>query len=100
MYVQRDHRCELVDGTMTIVPSLNFIPWNVFGFINNTIDEISTPFSGPRSNYEGVAPKAEYMDAQQAFYFRYVKDHGIMVETIFFAKWSINFFWTCVCSTS
>jgi hypothetical protein len=64
MYVQHDHRRELVDGTMTIVPGLNFMPWDVFGFIDDTIDEILTPFSGPRGDYEGAARKSDYTDAQ------------------------------------
>jgi len=81
-YVQRDHQRELVDGTMTIVPGINFMPWDVFGFIDDSIDCISTPFSGPRGDYSGAARKAEYADAQQAFYSGYVKDHGIKVETI------------------
>jgi hypothetical protein len=68
---------------MTIVPGLNFMPWDVFGFINKTIDKILTLFSGLHGDYEGAARKAEYTDTQQAFYSGYVKDHGIKVETIF-----------------
>ena len=81
-YVQRDHQRELVNGTMTIVPGINFMPWDVFGFIDDSMDRILTPFSGPRGDYEGAARKAEYADAQQAFYSGYIKDHGIKVETI------------------
>ena len=40
-YVQRDHQRELVDGTMTIVPGINFLPWDVFAFIDDSIDRIS-----------------------------------------------------------
>jgi hypothetical protein len=83
-----------------IVPGFNFIPWDVFRFIDNRIDKILTPFSGPNGNYEDATRKAEYADAQQAFYFGYVKDHGIKVETIFFAKWYLNSFRTRDCSTS
>jgi hypothetical protein len=77
-YVQRDHLHELVDGTMTIIPGINFMPWNVFAFIDDSIDHISTPFSGPHGDYE-----AEYTDAQQAFYTGYIKAHRIKVETVF-----------------
>jgi hypothetical protein len=83
MYVQHNHRHGLVDGTMTIVPGLNFMPWDEFRFIDNMIDKISSPFSGPRGNYEDAARKAEYADAQQPFYSGYVKDHGIKADTIF-----------------
>jgi hypothetical protein len=82
-YVQRNHQRELIDGTMMIVPGINFMPWDIFGFIDDTIDRILTPFSGPCGNYEGAAHRAEYADAQQAFYSDYVKDHRIKVETIF-----------------
>ena len=81
-YVQRDHQRELVDGTMTIVPGLNHLPWDVFGFIDDSIDKISTPCSGPRGDYEGAARKPEYADAQQAFYSGYTKAHGIKIESI------------------
>ncbi len=47
-YVQREHLHELVDGTMTIVSGINFMPWDVFAFIDDSIDRISTPFSSPR----------------------------------------------------
>jgi hypothetical protein len=43
-YVQHDHLHELVDGTVTIVPGINFMPWDVFAFIDDSIDRISTPF--------------------------------------------------------
>ena len=82
-YVKRDRFRELPDGTMTLVPGINFLPWDVFGFIDDSIDRISTPFSGPRGDYEGAGRKAEYADSQQAFYSGYIKDHGLKVETVF-----------------
>ena len=68
---------------MTIIPGINFMPWDVFAFIDDSIDRISTPFSGLRGDYEGAARRAEYADAQQAFYTGYIKAHGIKVETVF-----------------
>ena len=82
-YVQQDHLRKLIDRTMPIVPGINFMPWDVFAFIDDSIDCISTPFSGPQVDYEGAAHKAEYADAQQAFYTGYIKAHGIKVETVF-----------------
>jgi len=83
-YLQHDHLHELVDGMMTIVlPGINFMPWDVFALIDDSIDCISTPFSGPRGDYKGAACRAEYTDAKQAFYMGYIKVHGIMVETVF-----------------
>ncbi len=43
-YVHRNHQCKLVDGTMTIVPGLNIMQWDMFRFIDDSIDCISTPF--------------------------------------------------------
>jgi hypothetical protein len=33
-YVQRDHQRELINGTMMIAPGINFMPWDIFGFID------------------------------------------------------------------
>jgi hypothetical protein len=52
--MQRDHLRELDDGTMTIVPGINFLPWDVFAFIDDSIDRISTPSSGPRELCTGL----------------------------------------------
>ncbi len=81
-YVQRNHLCK-IDGTMRIAPGINFMPWDIFAFINDSINRISTPFSGPRGDYEGAARRAEYANAQQSFYTGYIKAHGIKVETVF-----------------
>jgi hypothetical protein len=78
-YVQRNQQQELVDGTMMIAPSLNYMPWNVFGFIDDLVNCISTPFSGPRRDYEGATCKVKYANVQQVFYLRYAKDQGIKV---------------------
>jgi hypothetical protein len=82
-YVQRKHLCKLDDGTMTILPGINIKPWDVFVFIDDSIDCISTPFSGPRGDYEGAVRRAQFADAQQAFYTGYIKGHGIKVKTVF-----------------
>jgi hypothetical protein len=82
-YVQCNHLRELVDGTMTIVPGINFLPWDILAFIDDSIDHILTPFSGPYGDYEGAVRRAEHANAQQAFYKAYIKGHGIKVETVF-----------------
>jgi len=45
-YVQRDHLRELVDGTMTIVPGINFLLWDVFAFIDDCMIASPPPFLG------------------------------------------------------
>jgi hypothetical protein len=82
-YVQRDHQRELIDGMITIIPGINFLPWDVFGFIDDSIDRICTTLSGPRGDYEGAARKEEYADSQQAIFTVYIHAHGIKVETMF-----------------
>jgi hypothetical protein len=81
--VQCNHLRKLDDGTMTIVPGINILPWDVLAFIYASIDCISTPFSSPRGDYEGAAHRAECANVQQAFYTGYIKGHGIKVKTLF-----------------
>jgi hypothetical protein len=84
---QRSKRRELVapdenGNTWIEIPGLLHLPFDVIGFIDDSIDRCSTPMSGPRGDYEGAARKAAYEDAQRAFYTGYKKFHGIKVEAI------------------
>ena len=82
-FVQRDRIYHNHDGTASIVQGLSHLPFNVFGFIDDTIDRISTPFSGLDGDYVGAPRKFEYQDAQQSVFTGYKKLHGIKVETIY-----------------
>mmetsp|Transcript_21584 Transcript_21584/g.33391 ORF Transcript_21584/g.33391 Transcript_21584/m.33391 type:complete len:504 (+) Transcript_21584:121-1632(+) len=62
---------------------LAFLPFDIFGFIDCSIDRINRPFSGPAGDYEGAGRKPEYPAAQRAFYTGFKKLHGIKVETVF-----------------
>jgi len=62
---------------------LAFLPFDIFGFIDCSIDRINRPFSGPAGDYEGAGQKPEYPVAQRAFYTGFKKLHGIKVETVF-----------------
>ena len=44
-----DHR-----GNTTLVPGLSELPFNICGFIDNTIGQILVPFSDPGGDYEGA----------------------------------------------
>lgn len=84
---QRTKLQELVEpdengNTWVEIPGLLHLPFDIVGFIDNSIDRCSTPMSGPCGDYEGAVRKAEYHDAQQAFYTGYKKFHGIKVEEI------------------
>ena len=51
-------------------------------FIDDTIDRVSTPFSGPRGDYAGAGRKEEYAETHRTLYIGYKKVHGIKMETI------------------
>jgi len=82
-FVQKDRARENLDGSYDIIPGIEFLPWDIFGFIDDSLDDGCTPFSGPRGDYEGAARKEEYAETQEAFYSGYQKFHGVKVETCF-----------------
>ena len=59
------------------------LPWNIFGFIDCSIEQIAVPFLGPWGDYKGTAQRPEYADAQQVFYSGYWKYHSIKIESVF-----------------
>ena len=61
---------------------LHFLPFDIFGFIDCSIDKICRPFSGPDGDYEGAPQKEQYDRTQRAFYMGYKKCHSIKVETV------------------
>ena len=71
-----------MDGDFRLIPGLRFLPWDIFGFIDCSIDQISTPFSGPRGDYEGAARQVEFPDGQRAYYSGYTHYHGYKVLTV------------------
>ena len=71
-----------VDGTIVEVEGLNFLPFDIFGFIDCSINRICRPFSGPDGDYVGAPRKEQYARTPRAFYTGYKKCHGIKVETV------------------
>ena len=71
-----------LDGSWSWVEGLEFLPLDIIGFIDNSIDQTCVPCSDPRGDYLGAARKAEYDEMQRAFYTGYKKFHGIKYETI------------------
>ena len=65
-----EYNKENVDGRWSRVRGLRFLPFDIVGFPDNTIDPISQPFSGPRGNYSGAARKSKWEEAQRAVYTR------------------------------
>ena len=81
-YVQRDRHFEDLEGAWTFIPGLQFLPWDIFGFIDDTMYRSCAPFSGPRGDYAGAARKEVYDDAQRALYTGYKKFHGLKLQTV------------------
>ena len=71
------------NGTIQYTSGLDFLPFDLFGFIDCSIDAICSPFSGPAGDFEGCGRKPEHDIIQRAFYTGYKKLHGIKVETVF-----------------
>ena len=67
-FFQWERHVEQLDGLYDIIPGLEFLPWDVFGFIDDSIYKISKPFSGPRGDYVGAAQKEEFDKSQRALY--------------------------------
>ena len=79
--MQDDIRHNIYGATIE-VEGLNFLPFDIFGFINCSIDTICRPFSGPDGDYTCTPRKEQYACTQRAFYIGYKKCHGIKVETV------------------
>ena len=77
--VQQGYKKDNHDGTYDYTSDLSFLPFNIFGFIDCSIDKICRPFSGPAGDYEGAGRKENYTDTQRAFYTGYKRLHGIKV---------------------
>ncbi len=73
------------NGDIIEYPGLDHLPdeYRIIGFIDDSIDRISTPFSGPAGDYEGAPRRYQYESAQRAVYSGYKHCHGIKVETVF-----------------
>ena len=83
-YCQKDWLYIDFQGNATLVPGLTELPFNICGFIDDTIDPILVPFSGPDGDYEGAPRRPQYILAQESVYTGYKKMHGHKMETVFF----------------
>ena len=81
-YAMKDRLRQELDGSFRTYPGLRFLPRDIVGFIDCTIDRCSTPLSGPRGNFVGAARKADFDDAQRAVYTGHKKLHGTKFEGI------------------
>ena len=83
-YCQEDRLYIDHQGNQTLVPGLNELPFSICGFIDDTIDSILIPFSGPDGDYEGAPCQPQYIYAQELVYLGYKKVHGHKMESFIF----------------
>ena len=60
-YCQKDRLYVDHQGNQTLVPGLNELPFSICGFIDDTIDSILVPFSGPDGDYQGAPRWPQYI---------------------------------------
>ena len=82
-FCQKDRWYHDHQGNATFIPGLDALPYNIFGWIDDSIDRVQVPYSGPDGDYEGAPCQAQYIDAQESVYSGWKKLHGIKVETVF-----------------
>jgi len=81
-YCQKDWWYHNQQGNVTWVPGLENLPYNIFGWIDDSIDRIGVPFLGPAGNFIGAPCRVQYINAQESVYSGWKKMHGIKVETV------------------
>jgi hypothetical protein len=64
------------------VPGLEKLPYNIFGWIDESIKEIGVPFLGPAGNFIGAPHQVQYIDPKESLYSGWKKLHGSKVETV------------------
>lgn len=82
-YVQKDKVYYDNAGNRLDVQGLAHLPFNIFGFIDDSIEKIQVPYSGPEGDYEGAPRREQYMNGQEAVYSGWKKIHGIKNETVY-----------------
>ena len=91
-FCQKDQWYHDHQGNATFIPGLDALPYNIFGWIDDSIDRVQVPYSGPDGDYEGAPRRAQYIDTQESVYSGWKKLHGIKVETVFLPNGIITLF--------
>lgn len=82
-FMQRDRQRTDAHGNVYTIPGVDELPYGVFGFIDDSIEEVSVPYSGPDGDFEEAGRRPLYEDAQRSVYNGWKHVHGIKVETIY-----------------
>jgi hypothetical protein len=80
-YCQKDWWYHNHQGNITWVPRLETSPYNIFGWIDDSIDQIGVPFLGPAGEFIGAPCQVQYINAHESAYSGWKSLHGIKVET-------------------
>lgn len=81
-----------LNGDWGWLTGLAYLPLDIIGFIDNSIDRTCVPLSGPREDCVGAARNADYDEMQRAFYTGYKKYHGIKYESILLPNGLVTLF--------
>jgi hypothetical protein len=81
-YCQKDWWYHNHQGNVTWVPGLEKLWYNIFGWIDDSIDQIGVPFLGPAGDFIGAPCQVQYVDAQESVSSGWKKLHGIKVGTV------------------
>jgi hypothetical protein len=81
-YFQKDRWYQDHQGNVTWVPGLEKLPYNIFGWIDDSINQIGVPFLDPAGNFISAPHQVQYVDNQESVYSGWKKLHGIKVETV------------------
>ena len=82
-FCQKDRWYHDHQSNVTFIPGLDALPYNSFGWIDDSNNRVQVPYSGPDGDFEGAPRQAQYIDAQESVYSGWKKLHGIKVDTVF-----------------
>ena len=98
--VQQSYIVDNHDGTYDETDGLAFLPFDVFGFIDCSIDKISKPFSGPADDYMGGGTKRRILYSPESFLYWTQRDSWYKSGDSTLTKWYQSLFWSSVLSSS
>ena len=82
-FMQKTATYHYHDGTAIDRAGLNWCSFQIFGFVDCSIDKVSRPKSGPDGDcYVGAPRKLQQFEMQRSVYTAYKKLHGIKVEIV------------------
>jgi hypothetical protein len=84
VYCQKDYFYIDHHGAAILVPGMDELTFNICGFIDNMVNLILVPYSGPAGDFEGALHRPQYILVQESVFSGHKKVHGHKMETVFF----------------